>query len=63
MAHFDGGTKGKSSKECPSHTQETNIIQVNYDGKQKSEDFLFPKAQKRTVSAGEKAVSGFPVKY
>ena len=63
MANFDGGTKGKSTSSTPSHSQETNIIQVNYDSKQKHEEFIFPKASKSSVSSGEKAVSSFPVKY
>lgn len=60
---FDGGTKGPTSSKTPKHTQETNIIQVNYDNKQRSEDFLFPKAQKAKLTQGEGAVSSFPVKY
>lgn len=60
---FDGGTKGKTTKECPTHTQETNIIQVDYEHKQRAEEMLFPKAKRAKLTQGEGAVSSFPVKY
>lgn len=60
---FDGGTKGKTTSATPTHTQETNIIQVDYEHKQRAEEFIFPKAKKAKLTQGEGAVSQFPVKY
>ena len=60
---FDGGTKGPSNSKTPKHTQETNIIQVDYESKQRAEEMIFPKAKKAKLTQGEGAVSSFPVKY
>lgn len=60
---FDGGTKGKTTREVPANTQKTDIIQVDYNHKQRAEEMIFPSAKRTTYTQGEGAVSKFPVKY
>ena len=63
MKRHDGSTRGPKNKNTPHHKQTTKHLQTSYPDKATHEDFICPRNVTTNMSAGDKAVSKFPLKY
>lgn len=62
--NFDGTTRGRVTPKTPHHKQTTKFMETrSHKGKNSKEGFKFPGSSSESFSAGQNAVSKYPVKY